>query len=188
MKNFLILYNIIILNFDRLKALAFVPVHFVQAIYESLNQERPCNSRIEDFVKTWMNGDYPIQLQNRLKNNRSRTNNHVEGDNKKIDSEMPSENINIYQYIDFIKFQRLRCSSNMSVGNKIRNFTQKAVSQMLSVIQILKSNLVNLLNQTPPDLNQQSPIIKIFIRAIANLYQYEAKKNENEGHISDTAY
>ena len=50
-----------------------------------------------------MNTDYPISLWNQFLNNGPRTNNHLEGDNRKMNHEMPTENLNVYQYIDFIK-------------------------------------------------------------------------------------
>ena len=83
-----------------------------------------------------MNGDYPIHLWNHFTNNGPRTNNHVEGDNKKIDSEMPSANMNIYQYIDFIKI--LEAEVFIDYERREHSFTQNAVPSMFSVMQKFK--------------------------------------------------
>ena len=124
-----------------------------------------------------MNSDYPIHLWNHFINDWPRTNNQVEWDNNK--NLKFHLKIWTYENIKFIRFQKQKCSSIISAGNIIQIFTQNAVPSIFSVmqkIQILKSNIVNRLNQTLPDLNQQLIIIKTFIIAMAHLYQYEEAK------------
>ena len=91
--------------------------------------------------------------------------------------------MNIYQYIDFIKileaevfidYERREHSSSSEFHSKRRPIDVQRDAK----IQILKSNLINSLNQTPPDLNQRLPFIKLYIRAIAHLYQYEESKKD----------
>ena len=55
---------------------------------------------MEDFIKyfekSWVNGDYPIKLWNHYEISGPRTNNHLEGHNRKNNNEMPSANFNIF--------------------------------------------------------------------------------------------
>ena len=65
-------------------------LNYFQDTYEQLTSERSLSPKVEDFIKyfeTWVNGDYPISLWNHFGNNGPRTNNHLEGDNRKTNSE-----------------------------------------------------------------------------------------------------
>ena len=88
-----------------LKALAFVPLNYFNGAYEQLKNERPSSPKVEDFIwffdKTWVNGEYPINLWNHYDNNGPRTNNHLEGDNRKTNIKMPyNKNNNIMNNIN----------------------------------------------------------------------------------------
>ena len=72
-----------------------------------------------------MNTDYPISLWNQFLNNGPRTNNHLEGDNRKMNHEMPTENLNVYQYIDFIKTLEAEVFINYERREHSSNFYSK---------------------------------------------------------------
>ena len=118
---------------------------------------------------------------NHFLNNGPRTNNHLEGDNTKMNTEMPSENLNIYQFIDLIKILEAEVFINYERREHSSNFYSKRrqidVERDAKILN-LKSNLSNSLSQTP--FSQHLQIINQFIRAIAHLYHYEKVLTNDE--------
>ena len=156
-----------------------------------MKSERPSSSKVEDFIKyfekTWVNGDYPISLWNHWNNDGPRTNNHLEGDNRKTNAEMPSVNLNIYQYIDFNKILEAEVFINFHRREHSCKFYSKRRPidiQRDERIRNLKSNLANSLGSSLFTY-QDKNLINQFVRSFAHLYQYERKVNEEGEEIID---
>ena len=69
--------------FRMLLPMPFVPVPHVKDVFQFIKNTAPDVPRVRDFNdyfdRTWMNGQYPIEMWNFFKYNGPRTNNHVEG-------------------------------------------------------------------------------------------------------------
>ena len=69
--------------FRMLLAMPFVPVPHVKDTFQFVENTALDVPRVRDFNdyfdRTWMNGQYPIEMWNFFKYDGSRTNNHVEG-------------------------------------------------------------------------------------------------------------
>ena len=172
--------------------MAFVPIQYWKEAYETLKNERPSSPKVEDFIKyfekTWVDGDYPIKLWNHNENSGPRTNNHLEGDNRKTNNEMPSVNLNIFQYIDFNKILEAEVFINYHRRENSCKFHSKRRPidiQRDERIRNLKSNLANSLGSSQ-FVNQEMNLINQFVRSIAHLYHYERKVNEEGDEIIDT--
>ena len=161
----------------------------MEIAYQQLISERPAGDKVEDFIryfeKTWIKGDYPVSLWNHLNNNGPRTNNHLEGDNRKTNSEMPSETLNIYQFIDFNKILESEVFINFHRRENSCKFNTKRRPIDIKRderIRNLKSSLTNSLISSQ---FSEVHLILQFVRSIAHMYQYERRINDEGDEFVD---
>ena len=112
-----------------------------------------------------------------------RTNNHLEGDNRKTNNEMPLVNLNIFQYIDFYKILEAEFFINYHRRENSCYFHSKKRPidiQRDERIRNLKSNFSNSLRSFQ-SANQD--LINQFVRSVAHMYHYERQFNEDGDEI-----
>ena len=98
------------------KVLAFVPLVDIGRAWSIVVQNKPsiagCQEEIKHFIdyfyRQWLNNsNIPINLWNHFDNYGPRTNNHVEGYNRKLGTNIVNDHPNVYSLINTLKVLEL---------------------------------------------------------------------------------
>ena len=103
--------------FRMLRAMPFVPMPHVKDVFQFVKNTAPDVPRVRDlndyFDRTWMNGQYPIEMWNFFKYDGPCTNNHAEGYHTRLMRKAGKIHPNIFEVVEL--FSQEEAASVISI-------------------------------------------------------------------------
>ncbi|CAF0853002.1 unnamed protein product [Brachionus calyciflorus] len=168
---------------NNFKSLSFLPEKYIADSLNQLKANKPRSSKLTQFLQyfetTWINHKvYKIDLWNHFDTLGPRTNNHVEGDNHKVNSYIDFTHPHIYSAIN--TFKSLETTTSLNYHQRLLGGLSQFPRRPKD---ILKDQLI-LNHKMKLELNQIT--CSEYIKRINNLFSYDKESKSRNLAISET--